>query len=71
VRSREREYLWFGVAMAVSFVNDSLTTYRVFHVSAVIPLNLVQAILSYAILFALVGFYRRLMGWGVDGFTGA
>ena len=61
VRKREKEYLWFGVAMVLSAVNDSITTHRVFHTSAMLPFNLLQSILGYAILFAFISFYRHLM----------
>jgi hypothetical protein len=61
VRSQEREYLWFGVAMLLSAANDSFSTYRVFHALDVLRYNLVQAFFQYAILFALVAFYRRLL----------
>lgn len=66
VRSREKEYLWFGVAMLGSAINDSITIYRVFHISAMFSFNLFHSILSYAILFAFIGFYRRLMNAGRD-----
>jgi hypothetical protein len=68
VRSREKEYLWFGVAMLGSAIDDSITIYRVFHISSLAPFNLFQSILGYAVLFAFIGFYRRLMNAGRDWF---
>ena len=61
VRRQEKEYLYFGVAMLLSAANDSLSWYRVFHELDVLHFNLVQAFFQYAILFALLGFYRRLL----------
>ncbi|HUN83748.1 MAG TPA: SpoIIE family protein phosphatase [Terracidiphilus sp.] len=68
VRSEEKEYLWFGVAMLLSAANDSLSIYRVFHALDVLHFNLVQAFFQYAIFFALVGFYRRLLDSRRDWF---
>ena len=61
VRSREREYLWFGVAMLSTAINDSISTYRIFRATDVLHFNLLGAFFEYAILFAFIGFYRNLM----------
>jgi hypothetical protein len=61
VRIREREYLWFGVAMLLSAIAQSLTTYRLFHALDVLRFNLIQNFFAYPVMFALIGFYRNLM----------
>jgi hypothetical protein len=68
VRSHEREYLWFGVAMLLSAIDHSMTTYRLFHALDVLRFNLIQNFFAYPILFALIGFYRHLMDTKRDWF---
>lgn len=68
VRRLEKEYLWFGIAMLLSSANDSLSWYRIFHALDVLHFNLLQAFFQYAILFALLGFYRRLLDCRRDWF---
>ena len=60
-RSKEQEYLWFGFAMLLSAVNDSITTYRVFRATDALNYNLLQTFFAYAIIYAFIAFYRRLM----------
>lgn len=68
VRSLEKEYLWFGVVNLVSATNDSITTYRVFRSTDALEFNLIQAFFFYAIIFALMAFFRHLMGSKRDWF---
>jgi hypothetical protein len=68
VRSHEKEYLWFGVAMLLSAIDHSMATYRLFHALDVLRFNLIQNFFAYPILFAFIGFYRHLMDSKRDWF---
>ena len=60
VRRYEKEYFWFSVAMLISGINDSVSTYRVFHSTDVAQFVVLGNCLSFASYFALIAFYRHL-----------